>query len=351
MTEEVLIIDGSELEGGGQVLRVSCSIAAVKKMNIRIEKIRAKRANPGLAKQHVACIESIASICNINTAVKEKQKELDFNCTTSVVPTSAINKTIKVNSAGSCCLVFQSILPILTVVPGTHIIKIVGGTHVTWSPNADFYNDILSPVLLKFGINFTVEIKKYGFFPRGGGEIVCNYTTPEVLKPIDYQVRGKPLRIVGKVFDGKNNEEASEIIKEMKKRLRKDFKYEGEVIPSEFEFVPTTSKCKIIELCLECENCNLSAYFVEEKNESFEDLMDRCINHLSKEYEHGGCCDEYVQDQLLVLMALTKGKSTITCGEISLHSQTVIALMKKMLGLDYVITNKGSMNVIELDNH
>ena len=46
-------IDGSYGEGGGQLLRTSVALAAITGEPIHIYNIRAKRASPGLAPQHL----------------------------------------------------------------------------------------------------------------------------------------------------------------------------------------------------------------------------------------------------------------------------------------------------------
>ena len=51
---DALIIDGSEGEGGGQILRTSLALSVITGRSIRIEKIRARRAKPGLQPQHLA---------------------------------------------------------------------------------------------------------------------------------------------------------------------------------------------------------------------------------------------------------------------------------------------------------
>ena len=44
---------------------------------------------------------------------------------------------------------------------------------------------------------------------------------------------------------------------------------------------------------------------------------------LTSNLDHGGCVDEYMQDQLIIFSALAKGKSIIMTGPISLHTRCV----------------------------
>ncbi len=52
----MLEIDGSLMEGGGQILRMSVALATICRKQIRIRKIRAGRASPGLKAQHLSGI-------------------------------------------------------------------------------------------------------------------------------------------------------------------------------------------------------------------------------------------------------------------------------------------------------
>jgi len=97
-------IDGSQGEGGGQVLRTLLTLSAVTGQPMRIEKIRAGRAKPGLKRQHLTCIKAVAAICGAKTsAVGVGSGELEF------VPgtTKGGDYRFDIGTAGSVTLVAQ----------------------------------------------------------------------------------------------------------------------------------------------------------------------------------------------------------------------------------------------------
>ena len=57
-------IDGAYGEGGGQLLRTSVALAAITGRPVHLRNIRARRANPGLAPQHLAAVKAVASFCD-----------------------------------------------------------------------------------------------------------------------------------------------------------------------------------------------------------------------------------------------------------------------------------------------
>ena len=59
----VISIDGSHGEGGGQVLRTALALSAVTGKPFIIENIRARRAKPGLMRQHLTAVKAAAAIC------------------------------------------------------------------------------------------------------------------------------------------------------------------------------------------------------------------------------------------------------------------------------------------------
>src|SRR5262249_46781287 len=106
----MLVIDGSQGEGGGQVLRTSLALSLVTNTPFRIENIRARRSRPGLMRQHLPAVKAAAEVGRAHVTGDEVgSKTLEFR------PREAQPGSYRfsVGTAGSVTLVFQTILPAL----------------------------------------------------------------------------------------------------------------------------------------------------------------------------------------------------------------------------------------------
>ena len=60
----MIVIDGSILEGGGQVVRMAMSLSALLTKPIQLTNIRSGRSKPGLQTQHLIGLQLIRDITN-----------------------------------------------------------------------------------------------------------------------------------------------------------------------------------------------------------------------------------------------------------------------------------------------
>jgi RNA 3'-terminal phosphate cyclase (ATP) len=182
----MITIDGSTGEGGGQVLRTALSLAALLSQPIRITNIRAGRKQPGLRPQHVQAVKAAAAICNARLeGVQEHSRELRFEPQT---PPQAGSRGFEIGTAGAATLVLQTVLLPLAGAGGPSSVVVRGGTHVSWSPPSDYVEHVYLPALAALGIDGRVELVKWGFYPRGGGEIRATIQPSPALAGLDPSV-------------------------------------------------------------------------------------------------------------------------------------------------------------------
>lgn len=184
-------IDGSEGEGGGQILRSALSLAICTQQPFRITNIRANREKPGLMRQHLTAVNAAAEICDAEVEGAElAARALTFRPGRLV----AGNYSFAIGTAGSCTLVLQTVLPALLTASGESGVRITGGTHNPASPPFDFLARSFMPLLGRMGARVDLELMSYGFFPRGGGEIRARITAAGPLKALKLQERGAWVR-------------------------------------------------------------------------------------------------------------------------------------------------------------
>jgi RNA 3'-terminal phosphate cyclase (ATP) len=160
-------IDGSNGEGGGQIVRSSLALSAITGKPFRIFNIRAGRKKPGLKRQHLACVKAAAEICDASAAGAELESdELVF------VPTKLKSGEFhfRISTAGSAPLVAQTVLPALMLADGPSKIIVEGGTHNPMAPCFDYLKKIYLPLVQKMGPKFESELLAHGFYPAGGGK-------------------------------------------------------------------------------------------------------------------------------------------------------------------------------------
>ena len=173
----MLVIDGSYGEGGGQVLRTSLTLGALTGQSVQIEHIRARRSKPGLAAQHLTAVRAAAVICDATVSGDEMGSQwLRFQ--PGARPragsyTFDVAQMRRAGSAGSMSLVLQTLLLPLALAPGLSRLTLRGGTHVPWSPSFPYMTEVYLPTLSRLGIMAKLELKRWGFYPAGGGELVA----------------------------------------------------------------------------------------------------------------------------------------------------------------------------------
>ena len=103
-------IDGSQGEGGGQILRSALALSLVTGEPFCIDKIRAGRAKPGLLRQHLTAVQAAVEIGRATAAgAAIGSSRLEFK------PGQAQpgDYRFAIGSAGSATLVLQTVLPVL----------------------------------------------------------------------------------------------------------------------------------------------------------------------------------------------------------------------------------------------
>jgi RNA 3'-terminal phosphate cyclase (ATP) len=162
----MLTINGSRMEGGGQIVRTAVALSSITSTPVHIVNIRANRPKPGLAAQHAAAVRAVAEVCSaeVEGDVAGSQ-ELTFH------PGDIGKKdiVIDIGTAGSIPLVIQAWLPPALHAGGT--ITVLGGTEVTRSPTIDYFTQVFSRLIRRFDADIRIEIAKRGYYPRGGGEV------------------------------------------------------------------------------------------------------------------------------------------------------------------------------------
>lgn len=181
-------LDGSTGEGGGQILRTALALAMCTGRPFEITNIRARRPKPGLMRQHLTCVQAAAAVCSATfEGAVPGSPALRF------VPAAvrAGDYSFNVGSAGSCTLVLQTILPALMGAAGPSRVKLGGGTHNPMAPPFHFLARSFAPLLRRAGVGLDLELRRHGFYPAGGGEMVATIRPPAAgLAVFDLMERG-----------------------------------------------------------------------------------------------------------------------------------------------------------------
>jgi RNA 3'-terminal phosphate cyclase (ATP) len=184
----MITIDGSQGEGGGQILRSSLALSMATGRAFRMQNIRAGRARPGLMRQHLTCVNAAAAISGgVVTGAEVGSREITF--TPRLVRGGEYH--FPIGTAGGTMLVLQAILPALLRAPEPSVVSVEGGTHNGMAPSYEFFARVLLPLLCRSGVVVRARLDRHGFYPAGGGRVVVEIEPTSQPRAIEIDERGE----------------------------------------------------------------------------------------------------------------------------------------------------------------
>lgn len=322
---EPIKIDGSFGEGGGQIIRSAVTLSAIAGKSIQVENIRKSRKVPGLRPQHMLGIKILAKIC------QAKVDGLYVNSTSlSFIPSQGISMELQedVGTAGSIPLILQVLIPAVSLMGKSLKISITGGTDVPWSPTSNYTKFVLGQAYSRIGIDLSLDIKKRGYYPKGGGLIEGEVSPAVNLKPLSLTERTTKF---AKFLCSYSNLPKDQVESEAKKALtileKNGFQCEYSV----------TEEDAIDKGC--------SFLIYSHDNESIigsDAIYEKTLSGIGKYVANKFVAsnlgvDTSLSDMLVVPLSLIRNTSVFTTKQITKHLETNLFVASKITGCKYGI--------------
>ncbi len=339
-------IDGSQKSGSGTILRLSIALAAILRDTLHIYNIRQNRPQPGLRPQHLEAVLTAARLCDAEVKGAElDSRELWF--TPKKVDGGRVEAEI--GTAGSIPMLLMTVLPICVFAEQTvelHVSK--GGTDVSNSPTINYIRYVLLPLLKQMGINTALTIHRYGYYPKGMGEISLTVEHCSSLKPLSLEDYGELKTIKGVSVCTFLAER--KVAERQAKAANAYLKERGLMANIQIVNDKSNPLQKGSSLVLWAETSTravLGADAIGELRKTSEAVGREATEKLCAEISAKSTVDMHLADMLIPYVALAKGKSAYLTRTISEHLETNIWLAEKILNAKFNVKKINGLYRIE----
>lgn len=342
-------LDGSYLEGGGQIVRTALALSVLTQKAFSVDKIRQGRKEPGLKNQHLHGIRALRDICN---GVVEGAQLGSSHVTFYPRPIlKGQELVIDIGTAGSITLLLQSLL-LPCIFSGKRFqLTLKGGTDVSWSPQYDYFAHVVFPHFLRYGTG-TVGLQKRGYYPKGQGEVLLDIkkkwsyaaivSGTASLKTLSLLDRGTLVKIAG--VSHASSDLASARVAERQAQAAtahlQKWKVPVEIVSSYSQTASTGSGVTLwavfTGVSSDADNIDpirVGADVLGAEGKKAELVAEECAGQLNAVLSSGAPVDRHLADQLIPLLGIVGGE--IAVQEITSHTLTNISVVEQFLDVKF----------------
>ena len=292
-------LDGSEGEGGGQILRSALSLSLITGRPFHMTHVRANREPPGLRPQHLACVRGAEALSGGRSEGAEVgASELRFE----PGPVRPGDYVLEVGTAGSTPLLFQCLF-YPAGAGGGRLAHPARGHAPAAQPQLPLPRGVWLPVAKAYGLNASLRLVHAGFYPQGAGEFIAEVDpVREPPSRVDLPARGTLRDIsVGSFVGGLPFGIAERQSKAAVAALRE----RGIYSQAENRPLPTTHSVGTVTFILaQFENTIAGFTALGKRGRPAEDVGREAAEEVARFMESGGALDEHLGDQILLPAAL-----------------------------------------------
>jgi len=342
----VLEVDGSRKSGSGTILRLSIALASVLGEPLHIYNIRRKRSQPGLRPQHLEAVLTAAKMCNAETeGATLNSQEVWFK-------PGEINGGIiraEIGTAGSIPMLLLTILPLCAFAKNPlrlHIAR--GGTDVRHSPTINYLKHVLLPVLERMNLKASLEIVRYGYYPKGMGEVSLEAHPCQRLDPLHLEKFGALEEVSGvSVCTFLEDRKVAERQAEAASSHLRAHGYDADIQVVNDRSNPVQKGSSLVLWARTSTGVLLGGDAIGELRKPSEAVGNEAAENLCSELHSKPTVDVHLADMLVPYVALAAGHSTYLTRTVTEHLDTNIWLAQKILGLRFRISRVGSLYQVE----
>jgi RNA 3'-terminal phosphate cyclase (ATP) len=338
----VFEIDGNLKTGSGTILRLSVALAGIVNQPLHIFNIRQKRPQPGLRPQHLEAVLTAAKLCNAEVkGATLGSRELWFT------PKEIKGGEIKaeIGTAGSIPMLLLTVLPLCAFAKAPvrlHVTK--GGTDVRNAPTIDYLKYVLLDVLTRMGLETSLTVVKYGYYPKGMGEITLEVQPCPKLKLIRIQEFGKIEEVCGVsvctfLADRKVAERQAKAANELLKV--RGYKTDIQVVNDMSN--PLQKGSSLVIWTKTDKGAVLGGDAIGELGKPSEAVGREAAENFLKEVGSKATVDVHLADMLVPYVALAEGESVYLSRVMTDHLDANIWLAQKILGVEFSVTKVGNL--------
>lgn len=335
-----VVIDGSQGEGGGQVVRTALALSLATGRSLRVDKIRAGRPKPGLLRQHLTALR-------LATRIGSAEVEGDSLGARSLrfAPQTCLGGTyhVRIGSAGSTSLVAQAVLPALLLADRPTELVIEGGTHARSAPTFEFLRNAYLRALRAMGASVEASLERAGFFPAGGGALRLQISPCTAFRPLALREAGARRDAWAIVRSARiPHDVAQRELAEVERHLR----WRGAALRHE-EQQRSPGAGNAVMLCVEHEHVTEVFSSFGARGLRAERVAKTAVDAL-KAWERAGCpVGPHLADQLMLPLALGAG-GVYRTSRLTRHSATNRQVIEAFLGPVIEVDVDGSVSEVRV---
>jgi RNA 3'-phosphate cyclase len=355
---DIVCIDGSFREGGGQILRTALALSTLTGRSFRAGRIRSNRPTPGLRPQHLSAIKALSRMSGGRAkGAHIGSQEIEF------VPgeVTAGIYDLDIGTAGSVTLLLQALLLPCMFSRGEMTLRIQGGTDTRWSIPVDYFTHLILPVFRQF-CGIEVLGMQRGFYPKGQGALEMRIrpettfasakdasSIPAVVRrrfpKLDLRARREAAGVKG-VSAAASVLEKAHVAERQAEAARQAL---GSKVPAEIaeEYCRTASPGSVITVwAVDREGRALAGGdALGERGKPAEAVGSEAAGKLLHTLDTPAAVDVHLADNLIPLLALAGG--TIRTVQITDHIRANIYVCEGFLDVDFKLNEADALIIVE----